>query len=196
MEAVAGQDEIFGALKKNWGWMLALGIVMLVLGTIGLGMTALLTEVSVLYFGILLLIGSGIQFVQVFRGEGWKSRLWHLLIAFVYLAGGIAAITDPVIAGMTLTLLIAWALIVIGILRLFIAIQLRGTSGWVWTLLGGVVSIALGVMIMNQWPLSGLWVIGLFVAIEMIFAGWSQIMIALAAKNYHAQAVVPGQVSA
>ena len=48
----------------------------------------------------------------------------------------------------------------------------------------GVLSVALGVMIINEWPQSGLWVIGLFVAIEMLFAGWSQIMIAIAAKNY------------
>jgi len=61
---------------------------------------------------------------------------------------------------------------------------MRGTAGWLWTLLGGVLSVALGVMIINEWPQSGLWVIGLFVAIEMLFAGWSQIMIAIAAKNY------------
>ena len=62
--------------------------------------------------------------------------------------------------------------------------QMRGAAGWLWTLLGGVLSVALGVMIINEWPQSGLWVIGLFVAIEMLFAGWSQIMIAIAAKNY------------
>jgi uncharacterized membrane protein HdeD (DUF308 family) len=27
---------VFGTLKKNWGWLLALGIVSIVLGTIGL----------------------------------------------------------------------------------------------------------------------------------------------------------------
>ena len=60
-------------------------------------------------------------------------------------------------------------------------------AGWLWTLLGGVLSVVLGVMIINEWPQSGLWVIGLFVAIEILFAGWSQIMIALAAKNYTAK---------
>jgi uncharacterized membrane protein HdeD (DUF308 family) len=55
-------------------------------------------------------------------------------------------------------------------------------------LIGGAVAIALGVMIMVEWPVSGVWVIGMFVAIEMMFAGWSQIIIALAAKNYASQA--------
>ena len=180
-------DEVFGELKKHWAWMLSLGIVMVILGVIGLGMTVLFNEIVVMYFGFLLLFGSGVQLMQAFRAEAWKGRVWHVLIALVYIVGGIIAITEPVIAGMTLALLIAWTLIVIGVLRLVMALQMRGAAGWLWTLLGGVLSVVLGVMIINEWPQSGLWVIGLFVAIEILFAGWSQIMIALAAKNYTAK---------
>ena len=180
-------DEVFGELKKHWAWMLSLGIVMVILGVIGLGMTVLFNEIVVMYFGFLLLFGSGVQLMQAFRAEAWKGRVWHVLIALVYIVGGIIAVTEPVIAGMTLALLIAWTLIVIGVLRLFMALQMRGADGWLWTLLGGVLSVVLGVMIINEWPQSGLWVIGLFVAIEILFAGWSQIMIALAAKNYTAK---------
>ena len=180
-------DEVFGELKKHWAWMLSLGIVMVILGVIGLGMTVLFNEIVVMYFGFLLLFGSGVQLMQAFRAEAWKGRVWHVLIALVYIVGGIIAVTEPVIAGMTLALLIAWTLIVIGVLRLFMALQMRGANGWLWTLLGGVLSVVLGVMIINEWPQSGLWVIGLFVAIEILFAGWSQIMIALAARNYTAK---------
>ena len=184
MDSANMNDEVFGELKKNWAWMLSLGIVMVILGTIGLGMTVLFNEIVVMYFGFLLLFGSGVQLMQAFRAEAWKGRFWHILIALMYIAGGIIAVTEPVVAGMTLALLIAWTLIVIGLLRLVMAFQMRGANGWLWTLLGGVLSVALGIMIMNEWPQSGLWVIGLFVAIEILFAGWSQIMIALAAKNY------------
>ena len=184
MDSANMNDEVFGELKKNWAWMLSLGIVMVILGTIGLGMTVLFNEIVVMYFGFLLLFGSGVQLMQAFRAEAWKGRFWHILIALMYIAGGIIAVTEPVVAGMTLALLIAWTLIVIGLLRLVMAVQMRGANGWLWTLLGGVLSVALGIMIMNEWPQSGLWVIGLFVAIEILFAGWSQIMIALAAKNY------------
>ena len=187
MDSAKINDEVFGELKKNWAWMLSLGIVMVILGVIGLGMTVLFNEIVVMYFGFLLLFGSGVQLMQAFRAEAWKGRVWHVLIALVYIVGGIIAVTEPVIAGMTLALLIAWTLIVIGVLRLFMALQMRGAAGWLWTLLGGVLSVVLGVMIINEWPQSGLWVIGLFVAIEILFAGWSQIMIALAAKNYTAK---------
>ena len=184
MDSANMNDEVFGELKKNWAWMLSLGIVMVILGTIGLGMTVLFNEIVVMYFGFLLLFGSGVQLMQAFRAEAWKGRFWHILIALMYIAGGIIAVTEPVVAGMTLALLIAWTLIVIGVLRLVMAFQMRGANGWLWTLLGGVLSVALGIMIMNEWPQSGLWVIGLFVAIEILFAGWTQIMLALAAKNY------------
>lgn len=184
MDSANINDEVFGELTKNWAWMLSLGIFMVILGAIGLGMTVVFNEIVVMYFGFLLLFGSGVQLMQAFRAEAWKGRFWHILIALVYLVGGIIAVTDPVIAGLTLALLIAWTLIVIGLLRLVMAFQIRGTDGWFWILLGGVLSVALGIMIMNEWPQSGLWVIGLFVAIEMLFAGWSQIMIGLAAKNY------------
>jgi uncharacterized membrane protein HdeD (DUF308 family) len=187
MDSANINDEVFGELKKHWAWMLSLGIVMVILGVIGLGMTVLFNEIVVMYFGFLLLFGSGVQLMQAFRAEAWKGRVWHVLIALVYIVGGIIAVTEPVIAGMTLALLIAWTLIVIGVLRLVMALQMRGAAGWLWTLLGGVLSVVLGVMIINEWPQSGLWVIGLFVAIEILFAGWSQIMIALAAKNYTAK---------
>ena len=189
MDSANINDEVFGELKKNWAWMLSLGIVMVILGVIGLGMTVLFNEIVVMYFGFLLLFGSGVQLMQAFRAEAWKGRVWHVLIALVYIVGGIIAVTEPVIAGMTLALLIAWTLIVIGVLRLVMALQMRGAAGWLWTLLGGVLSVVLGVMIINEWPQSGLWVIGLFVAIEILFAGWSQIMIALAARNYTAEDV-------
>jgi uncharacterized membrane protein HdeD (DUF308 family) len=184
MDSANINDEVFGELKKNWAWMLCLGIIMVILGTIGLVMTVVFNEIVVMYFGFLLLFGSGVQLMQAFRAEAWKGRFWHILIALMYIAGGIIAVTEPVVAGMTLALLIAWTLVVIGVLRLVMAFQMRGANGWLWTLLGGVLSVALGIMIMNEWPQSGLWVIGLFVAIEILFAGWSQIMIALAAKNY------------
>jgi uncharacterized membrane protein HdeD (DUF308 family) len=181
----AAQDRVFGELSKNWGWMFALGILMLVLGTIGLGMSVTLSIVSMLYFGILMLFGSGVQLVQAFRSEAWRGRFGHVLIAVLYLFAGATMLADPELASVTLTLFIAWALVVIGGLRVSIAIQMRGTQGWMWTLIGGIVTIVLGLMIINEWPASGLWVIGLFIAIEMIFAGWSHIMIALAAKNHH-----------
>ncbi len=176
-------NQIMGDMKKKWGWMLALGILMLVLGIAGLGMEFALTITTVLFFGILFIIGGVAQLVDAFRYQGWKSKLGNILIAILYILAGIVMIWDPVMASATITLVIAWALVAIGVVRLYMAFQMKGIKGWGLTLLGGVAAIVLGVLIMIDWPISGLWVIGLFVAIELIFNGWSLIFIALAARK-------------
>ncbi len=90
---------------------------------------------------------------------------------------------NPVGASLLLTAMLAGALVAVGVVRIIMAFQLRGDSGWVWLLIGGVVTLLLGLMIFSKWPVSGLWVIGLFVAIEMIVNGWSYVAIALAARR-------------
>jgi len=178
------QDTIFGDLKKNWGWLLALGISSIVLGTLGFYMTFALTLTSVLFFGILLLVGGLFQLAQAFTCKGWKAVLWHVLIGLLYVAAGIDIIYNPVRASEILTLILAGILIAVGVSRIIMAIQIRGAvDGWYWSLLSGLVSILLGGMIIAQWPASGLWVIGLFVAIELLFNGWSTIFVALAARK-------------
>jgi uncharacterized membrane protein HdeD (DUF308 family) len=81
------------------------------------------------------------------------------------------------------TLLLAGAILVTGVLRIVMAFQHRDASGWGWLLFGGVVAVVLGLMIVSAWPVSGLWVIGLFVAIELIVNGWSAVILALAARD-------------
>lgn len=181
---VAIPGALFGALKQNWGWLLALGIVSIVLGTLGLYMTFAFTLTSVLFFGVLLLVGGLSQLVHTLTCKGWKSVLWHLLIALLYIAAGFDIIIDPVRGSALLTLLLAGILMVVGLSRIIMAFQHRvAVAGWYWSLISGLISILLGIMIIAQWPESGLWVIGLFVAIELIFSGWSTIFIALAARR-------------
>ncbi len=176
-------DVLFGEAQKNWGWLLALGILCVILGTIGLGMTFALTVASVLLFGVLFLVGGGFQLIQALKCKGWKGIIWHILIAVLYVAAGIVVIRNPVGASVMLTLIFAWIIIVVGVMRIITAIQMRSGKNWIWLLLAGIASVVLGVIIMAKWPISGLWVIGLFVAIELILNGWSNILVALAARG-------------
>jgi uncharacterized membrane protein HdeD (DUF308 family) len=177
------QHPLFGDLSRNWGWLLAFGILSIILGTVGLGMTFGLTLVSVVFFGALLIVGGTFQLIDAFKCQGWKGALWHILIALLYIAGGLLIVVDPVLASGTLTLALAAVLIAVGVSRVIMAVQHRGQSGWGWLVLAGLISIALGAMILAKWPMSGMWVIGLFVAIELIFNGWAYLFIALAARR-------------
>jgi len=178
------QGAFSAEVQKHWGWLLALGIISIVLGTLGFYMTFALTLASVLFFGVLILAAGLFQLVHAFTCKGWKSVLWHVLIALLYIAAGVDIIMDPARASVVLTLVLAGILIAVGLVRIIMAFQLRpAAAGWFWVALSGLVSIVLGGMILGQWPESGMWVIGLFVAIELIFNGWSYLFIALDARK-------------
>jgi uncharacterized membrane protein HdeD (DUF308 family) len=179
----AKREWVLGSLREHWGFMLALGILMVVLGVIGLYMSASFTIASVLVFGVLLVIGGAARLIEAFRALGWKSIALHILIALVYLAAGGVALYDPVAASLSLTLFIVAMLVVTGVSRAVIALHMRPVKGWVWVLGTGVIAVLLGVLIFLQWPVSGLLAIGLFVAIELLVDGWGCILIALAAKS-------------
>jgi len=176
------QSAIFGELERNWGWLMAFGVLSILLGTAGLGMTFMLTELSLVFFGALLAVGGVFQILEAIKCRGWKSILWHVLIALLYIGAGIVTMLHPALVGISLTLVIAYILIAVGLLRAFMAFQMKPAAGWYWPLISGLVSVILGGMILAQWPQSGLWIIGLFIAIELIFHGWSYLFIALAAR--------------
>jgi uncharacterized membrane protein HdeD (DUF308 family) len=186
---------VFGDVTKKWRWLLALGIVWVVLGTIGLGMEVALTIASVMLFGAFLFAGGIFELIHAFQAKAWKGRLPAILIGLAYVAAGILIFQDPLAASKGLTLMLGALLLVIGIVRIVLAFGMKGHAGWVWLALSGVLSLVLGFMIISKWPASGLWVIGLFVAIELILQGWSCIFLALAARNA-SKAPAAGQVAA
>jgi uncharacterized membrane protein HdeD (DUF308 family) len=176
------KELLLQEISNKWGWFLGIGILMIILGSIGLGATFAVTLTTVTFFGILIFIGGIGQLIDAFKHKG-LSLAGKLLIALLYVAVGYVMFANPLLASSALTLFIAWSLIVIGILRILIAISNYGMPGWLWVLIGGIAAVVLGVMILNNWPVSGLWVIGMFVAIELILNGWAMVMTGLAAKK-------------
>lgn len=168
-------------LRHHWKWFLALGIGMVVLGTIALGCSVLTTEVAVVLFGFLMLAGGIAEIISAFWAGKWSGTVIHLLIGILYAVVGVMIIDSPVESAFQLTLLIAFFLVFSGILRIVFALSEQFT-GWGWVLLNGAVTLMLGMLIYKGWPYNGLWVIGLFVGIEMIFNGWAWVMLALAIR--------------
>jgi uncharacterized membrane protein HdeD (DUF308 family) len=92
-------------------------------------------------------------------------------------------ITNPAASAVWITLFLASFFVITGVFRLIIGLQSRGrVENWGWIVFAGVISMLLGFVIFAQWPVSGLWVIGLFVAIELILQGFSMISIARAVR--------------
>jgi uncharacterized membrane protein HdeD (DUF308 family) len=172
----------FEVVQRNWGWFLALGIVQIVLGSIAMGESMLMTLFSVTMLGWLLVIGGISSIIHAFVERQWGGFIIDLLTGLFYAAAGFMMVANPGEAAVTLTLVISLFLIIGGVFRIVEAL-VGALPHRIWVLLNGVVTLALGIMIWRQWPYSGLWVIGLFVGIEMLLYGWSLVMLALAAKR-------------
>jgi uncharacterized membrane protein HdeD (DUF308 family) len=146
-------------------------------------MTPYLTVAGVTFFGILLAVGGGFQLVDAFTCKGWKGTLVHVLIALLYLGAGLVMAINPLRAAVALTLVLGIVVMSVGVLRIVVAIQHKGTRGWGWALAGGIISILLGLLVLSGWPFSGVWVIGLVIAVELIVNGWTYIFVGLAARR-------------
>jgi uncharacterized membrane protein HdeD (DUF308 family) len=169
-------------LKRNWGWFLGLGVCLIVLGVIALGSSVLATMATVVFIGWLLLIGGILEAVHAFWRKQWGGFFIDLLTGILYVVVGFLVVANPAATAVTLTLLIALFLMFGGTFRIVVALLLRFPH-WGWLVLHGAISLVLGIAIWIRWPWDGLWVIGLFVGIDLIFNGWSLVMLGLAAKQ-------------
>ncbi|RAI02556.1 hypothetical protein DLJ53_11390 [Acuticoccus sediminis] len=174
---------------------------MTVLGIIGLGMAYGLTLAAVFWFGILTIIGGVGQLFDAVHHKGWRGILWHVIIGIVYIIAGIMLVTMPVASAFWLTLFLAIMLIVVGVSRIIMSFQMRSLGGiWLGVLISGIISIVLGILIYGtvtpptpealatpegqlEWMRSWGWVIGLFVAIELIMEGLALVTVAFAVKG-------------
>jgi uncharacterized membrane protein HdeD (DUF308 family) len=170
------------AIQGNWGWVLALGLILIVLGTIALAMPFLASLATAMAFGVILLTGGIAQLVGAFWTRDWSGFFLSLLMGILYFVLGLLFVRDPGDALLAMTLLLACTLLVGGLFRIVGSLMFRFPH-WGWILAGGVINLMLGILIWLQWPVSGLWVIGLFVGIDLIYTGWTWAILSLALKN-------------
>ena len=170
------------SLREIWVFLAGMGITLMVLGAVAIGSSFVTTLATVLLFGIVLLFGAVFQIVTALWGRHWRGFFLHLLSGVLYLVLGIFMINNPVEAALGLTVLVAAGLLAGGLVRIALSVVDR-FDGWGWMLFSGGLSALLGMAIWTQWPLSGLWVIGLFVGIEMVTSGLSWLMLGLALRS-------------
>lgn len=171
-------------LNRNWPVLMGLGILFIILGFLGLNKVIGVTLVSIIFIGFLFTISGIAQFIDVFKSKEWKIAIGHGVIAMLYLFGGLLIIYDPILASTVITALIAWTMIVIGITRLIMAFQLHQTDvDSKFLFVSSFAAIILGGIILMEWPMSSLWLIGLFISIELLMAGFSYILMAFSVNK-------------
>ena len=145
--AAASPAECYHDLVRSAGWLdiLALGVALIVLGVVALGVPFLVSLTSVLFFGWLLVVCGAMQTAHGFWRRAWSGFFLDLLAGVLYLVVGFMFIDRPLESLESLTLIIAAALMFVGIMRIFVALS-SNFQHWVWLLINGVVSLILGVL--------------------------------------------------
>ncbi len=163
-------SEVDG-IHSAWGWFLVLGAVFVILGLIASSHLLLATLVTVYYLGASMILAGVLQIVQCFRLTHWGGFILWLLSGILYVAAGAATFMNPSLASSAMTLVLALFTAASGIMRIWLGAGGMSERGWGWIVASGVLSTAVGLIVLVGWPLNSTWLLGLILSIDLIFQG-------------------------
>jgi uncharacterized membrane protein HdeD (DUF308 family) len=166
-------------LRAKRGWIVALGIIYLVAGLVALGSVVMATIASVFVVGIMMLIAGIAEVINAFQIKSWGRFLLWLLLGVLYIFAGFLTFENPLLAAALLTLLLGVSLTVSGIMRIILAFGMKERTPWIWVVLSGAITLLLGLVILAHWPVSSLYILGLFLGIDLVIAGAGWIAVGL-----------------
>jgi uncharacterized membrane protein HdeD (DUF308 family) len=159
-------------LDHKRGWFIGLGVFLIVLGIIAAGAAVATTLISVVMLGWILLIASIGLVIESFLTGRWSGFLLTLAAAALSAIAGITLLSNPLIGAATITMVIATILIAAGIYRSIASIVMRFPN-WGWSLANGLITLALGSMLLRALPRASLYFLGILIGIDLIFHGMS-----------------------
>lgn len=148
---------------------ITVGIIEIILGCAALGIALFVGTAIVWLLGVLFLVAMVVNLYQAFTAPHY--RLWNLFSGLVYGLLGVLFLWYPFTALLSLTMLIGWLLVIGGAIRLVMSAKTK--NGWL--VFNGIITLLLGIMIVATLPESATWVLGTFVAVDLIFSGWALI---------------------
>ena len=170
-------------LRAKWGWIVALGVVYLVAGLIALGSVVSATAATVWVVGIMMIVAGVFEVFNAFQVKTWGRFIFWLILGVLYIVAGFVAIDSPFLTAVWLTLLLGAALAASGIVRIFLAFNMKHGSAWTWVLVSGLITLLLGVIILAHWPNSALYTLGIILGVDLVFAGAGWIGLGLGLRN-------------
>ncbi|MEM8667311.1 MAG: HdeD family acid-resistance protein [Planctomycetota bacterium] len=182
-KAVIGLSQVgLSELKSKWGWIAGIGGLLIAAGIFAISASFITTLFSMVLMGWLMIFAGISVMINAFQCKQWGGFFLDLLMGILYTVVGFMIVGNPGATAVALTLIVAIFLLIGGLSRIVLSIMMRFPNGGL-LLLHGVISLVLGISIWQNWPLSGLWVIGLFVGIEMLFTGLTLLMMGLSVKR-------------
>ena len=158
-------------LRAKWGWIVALGVVYVIAGFIALGSVVMATVASVLVVGVMMIIAGVAEVFSAFQVKSWGKFLLWVLLGALYIIAGFVTFENPLLAAALLTLVLGASLVASGIMRIILAFSTKQETPWIWIVLSGVITLLLGLLILAHWPVSSLYILGVFLGIDLVMAG-------------------------
>ena len=167
-------------LSAVWWWFLGLGILWTLFGTYVLSYRVGSLAAVVALVGVAFLFGGVSQLVVATRVQSWR---WLFIVAGILgVAAGIVTFVLPEITLYVVALLVAWYLIIFGIIHLVGALAGPKVRYWWTQLVLGAAELALGVWAVRSWQRSLLTLVTL-VGVWAIFHGVAEIFAAFSVRE-------------
>ena len=170
-------------LTPRWGWLPALGVVQIIVGSIAIAVPVVASLAAVAIFGAVLIVTAIFQLIHGFKVGSWPRSAWYGLSGVLYAIAGFLVVAFPLGGALTLAVLLAILFIADGALRVLFALTASAAVGQGWLIAAGCCGILIGVILLIGWPMTALWVTGLLLGVNLIFTGAMNIAIALASKT-------------
>ena len=175
-------------VTKSGRWLTLMGIVFVVLGMLAIVEPAVAGLAVALLVGWVLIFGGVAHAVAAFGGGGAGRVVWQVIVAAIYVVGGLYFLTHPLLGLGTLTLYLAVVLLVEAVIEIVAYFAAGRESGSGWRLVNAIVTLLLGGMIWRNWPSSSAWAIGTLVGVNLMITGFSRLMLGTAARKLAAAA--------
>ena len=176
-------DPLAQAARQGGGSVAIFGVVTIILGLIAMGAPLMAGKWVAIMVGLLLVAAGIARVIWAFRAESLGRGALKLLLGGLTLLAGLMVLANPLFGLGMLTLMLAGYFIVDGIFEIMGAFQVKPAKGWGFLLFGGLVSLALGIMIWRQFPVSGAWAVGILVGVKLLFAGLSMVFVGSAVRE-------------
>jgi uncharacterized membrane protein HdeD (DUF308 family) len=176
-------EEYLPHFHKSSGKFLLIGILLTLLGCAAIGAAAFTTFISIIFLGTVLVIAGIFLLMDSFTF--WKNKSGfavHLLISLLYFIAGVMLLANPLVGSLSITLLLGIVYVIAGIFRISFSSAVQ-TPHWGWTWFNGIITLVIGLLILTSWPASSLFVIGLFIGIDLVFIGLAYATASMAGRK-------------
>lgn len=175
--------EAAAKLRRNWLWIVLFGAALTLSGLLALGAVELATIATVLMVGVMMLVAGTAELAMGFRARDWSHFFLWVAGGIIYLAAGLFAAINPLLASVVLTLMLGAGLIAAGAVRIVHALQLPASNHRLPVIGSGLISLFLGMIIVAHWPINSIAVLGILLAVDLIFHGVGWIAVGFWLRN-------------